>query len=1178
MEENSERNINFYNLNAKDKIDNIEIYEEALRYAINNQYINNIAITGKFGSGKTSIINTYRNKHPEKKFFNISLATFNNKLDDRDSIERSILQQLFYRTSNKNIPYSRFKRISNISKKELIEKILKIVITILLIIGTGYLLINPNFFKADEFSDFLKMVSTNYFSSINRGLASIILTVLFISSIGYTIYKILEYVIAKIKLSPKLNLKRENIELEVKTEGNDINEHTIFNKYLDEIMYFFETTEYDVIVIEDLDRFKGQADVIFIKLREICNMINESEDIKKKIKFIYAIEDDIFKNDERTKFFDFIIPVIPVLDANNAEGIIKDRLEELEIDCDQNFIGNISFFIKDMRTFNNISNEFLIYKDRLNYNRKKVQIKSLEDKKILSMIIYKNLNSQEFSKIQNNEGNLSNIFKNKNLNILKVIQESRAKLKEIEGKIEKSKNEPLKDIEELKNMLILKIIKLTHEGVNQIRINNTYYNKDEILSNDFNIQDLVNATLYSGHNFKEIMSKEELEERLNNVQLKADNNYNLILKKKKELILKIEHIKALNMKQLISEYGISSFFTEEEKKDVLLIMLISNGYIDESYLEYINYFYPGVLTLEDKEFLINIQSYGKPIYDYNIYDPNTVINKIEDDRFYNYSVLNYSLIDNVLCLDIEEKRKRLYSQLKNNSNEVKIFLENYISITKEMEKFITFITSNWIEIWVWIKSNLSNDIQKAYLYNIIKYANIDIIKQININNEFKNSIEKEQDFIEHFNSSQEIEKASKVILELNVKFDKLERKDILLDLGEFILQNNLYKINYNLINSILTEKFKVGIEKCNNMNYTIIMNTKEETFISYISNNIEEYVKNVLLDERINIQDQEEDIIKLLSNSEIGISLRKKIIEKQKTIVTNISKVPKELWKDLLKYSKVKCCWDNIFLYYNEESITESLIKFIKVNQSQINQIQENEIKTNYKCICDLIVESDIEFLDLIPNNSVDAELIDRIEDKDKIKELINKIKISIDNYNKIRENNYDLLSDYICKDIKFFKDNQDSFEYDNIDFYNILSNNKIKNSDKIELIEKMKIDIECENKESAAVYFELLTNTKKLIQVNKNLLISVIENLKDINDKIQILTRYLMSLDEDTISTILEKLEKPYCNIVGNKIPTINKGKTNNKFIEAIKEKNLSWISTIKEDEKCYKIYKKKS
>lgn len=410
MEEDNEKNINFYILNAKDKIDNIEIYEEALKYAINNQYINNIAITGKFGSGKTSIINTYRNKHTEKKFFNISLATFNNKLDDRDSIERSILQQLFYRTSNKNIPYSRFKRISYISKRELIEKILKIVITILLLIGTGYLLINPDLLKADEFSNFFKTVSANYFSSIKKGLFSIILTVLFIGSIGYATYKILEYIIARIKLSPKLNLKKESIELEVKTEGSDVNEHTIFNKYLDEIMYFFETTDYDVIVIEDLDRFKGQADVIFVKLREICNMINESEDIKRKFKFIYAIEDDIFKNDERTKFFDFIIPVIPVLDANNAEGIIKDRLKELEIDCNQNFISNISFFIKDMRTFNNISNEFLIYKDRLNYNRKEEQIKSLEDKKILSMIIYKNLNSQEFSKIQNGEGNLSNIF------------------------------------------------------------------------------------------------------------------------------------------------------------------------------------------------------------------------------------------------------------------------------------------------------------------------------------------------------------------------------------------------------------------------------------------------------------------------------------------------------------------------------------------------------------------------------------------------------------------------------------------------------------------------------------------------------------------------------------------------------------------------------------------------
>ena len=64
---------------------------------------------------------------------------------------------------------------------------------------------------------------------------------------------------------------------------------------------------------------------IYEKLREINIIVNNSAQVKRKIKFIYAIKDDMFCKDEkksRTKFFDFIIPVVPIVNAFNSSEIL----------------------------------------------------------------------------------------------------------------------------------------------------------------------------------------------------------------------------------------------------------------------------------------------------------------------------------------------------------------------------------------------------------------------------------------------------------------------------------------------------------------------------------------------------------------------------------------------------------------------------------------------------------------------------------------------------------------------------------------------------------------------------------------------------------------------------------------------------------------------------------------
>ena len=173
----------------------------------------------------------------------------------------------------------------------------------------------------------------------------------------FVLYVIARYVFKSYSNSKlnKLNLKEGEIEV--------IEDNSIFNKHLDEILYFFQVTDYNVVIIEDLDRFGTPS--IFLKLRELNQLINESKIVGRHITFIYAIKDDIFKDEERTKFFDFITTVIPVINPSNSKDKLKSALEVKGCGNDgisDEDLSEMAFFIQDMRILTNIVNEYKQYR------------------------------------------------------------------------------------------------------------------------------------------------------------------------------------------------------------------------------------------------------------------------------------------------------------------------------------------------------------------------------------------------------------------------------------------------------------------------------------------------------------------------------------------------------------------------------------------------------------------------------------------------------------------------------------------------------------------------------------------------------------------------------------------------------------------------------------------------
>jgi len=121
-----------------------EIYDNEANifdFKIKESGVNNISVVARFGSGKSSVIETYLDKRRQEEqsklskrkskkytdtFTRISLGSFNddvvsdssaNEISDDSAIERSILQQLLYSQPASKLPNSKIERTKATSKK-----------------------------------------------------------------------------------------------------------------------------------------------------------------------------------------------------------------------------------------------------------------------------------------------------------------------------------------------------------------------------------------------------------------------------------------------------------------------------------------------------------------------------------------------------------------------------------------------------------------------------------------------------------------------------------------------------------------------------------------------------------------------------------------------------------------------------------------------------------------------------------------------------------------------------------------------------------------------------------------------------------------------------------------------------------------------------------------------------
>ena len=896
------------------------------------EHIRNIALTGPFGSGKSSVLITlmedFANEH---KFLPISLATLqaneeqiasdekqdtSAELTDGEKekrienlnrkIEYSILQQIIYREKTRTVPNSRFRKIVHLSNRELIIYPLYCVLTLVCFL----ILFEPNFARVDSIYDFFSLGST--WNTIFDLAASAWLL--------FALYVIARYVFKSYSNSKlnKLNLKEGEIEI--------IEDNSIFNKHLDEILYFFQVTEYNVVIIEDLDRF-GTPN-IFLKLRELNQLINESKIVGRHITFVYAIKDDIFKDEERTKFFDFITTVIPVINPSNSKDKLKSALEAKGCGNDgisDEDLSEMAFFIQDMRILTNIVNEYKQYRDKLC----EASDFQLNKTKLLGMIVYKNYYPQDFALLHRREGKIYKCISSKSNFIplaLKAIEESENALSKKEQIFKQDANLSKTD---LRRLFLFKLWnKLSYKPFS-VYIKDAYYSfeqiaKNEVVFDNLLITNQISYQYYYGYggalstsqtiDFKQIDNEINYSKRIELIE----NGSTYFSKERRRIQQEKIKAKSLRLKDLIKKYKLGE--TDKYKSFGLTPMMnvfVRRGYLDEDYYDYISYFYEGMVSLSDRELLLSMKIEEGQSYEYHIDKIENFVKELKDYMFESDAILNIDLLDYLASYNVQsDKFEHVMMRLERDKAPLQ-FLSQYYSEGKQpsvvFNHYIEYADS-WNNIVSWNNSPERDNLIEAYLKFCPSWGQI---QQKWLNDNYKFLVEHSEGIT--LDKSLILVKASRFVSLCNGSEDLLD----------CVIENDCYEINLEnlciIARRLHSEDKTLSVE---NLNYTRIKETNNDSFIDYIEDNISSTIQCL----KDKYQDESsESLLFLLNNADIDAEVKTTYLTGQHNHIDDFAGIDNEEMYAVAVKSKILLpTWNNVSFYYEHKGgMSDELISFI---------------------------------------------------------------------------------------------------------------------------------------------------------------------------------------------------------------------------------------------------------
>ncbi len=602
---------------------------------------------------------------------------------------------------------------------------------------------------------------------------------------------------------------------------------------------------------------------------------------------------------------------------------------------------------------------------------------SVQLDKLFSLMALKNIVPMEYEQlqIQSGESIIFRILNEEKQRIQKEIRESVEKeIFNIDEEIASLENEKFESIEELKFMFLGVMLK-EHSGfLSLVTSIDTFENLASVSFKYRNINTYTSTVYTDQRDVKSLEKKyfnEEgyFEKREKLIIRKNEAKHEKLLKRRKTLADKIHGI--LNM-SFLEVYELDpKRFEDDFFMCSLIRLLLVNGYIDETHMDYLSDHSEGFTSYNDKQIKQKINRKECIGVFEPIDDPDRLILLLDKNRFNSQNVLNYYLVRNLFSDPIrhEEKLNIFLRFLKSDLKTTEDFVIQLINSDEPSLDVLTFIAKRIPDVFEWIYSNndaLSLDKKEYILWGIINHSDIQMIHILPMNetghitgfvndspelcNKFSNS---------HIDFSEFIEDLNIKLLSLN-KFYKN-------DYSTLILKQCRFVFDLNNINVILSDYFGKNKIEIATSNYDVICGLPDCEFKTNVFDNLVTYLEEVYNELECGRLSAER-LCELLINEDIDFELKILIIDKEPTRIQYIEGLPIDIIKVLMEKQQIDFCIEDIALLYKKLD-ADLVVEYINARAAEL-KIDDQILSANEEFKAFIFNEADISiFIDNIGDN-----------------------------------------------------------------------------------------------------------------------------------------------------------------------------------------------------------------
>ncbi len=639
----------------------------------------------------------------------------------------------------------------------------------------------------------------------------------------------------------------------------------------------------------------------------------------------------------------------------------------------------------------------------------------------------------------------------------------------------------------------------------------------------------------------------------------------------------------MTMEELLKEIPATEFTGDVKGINADFIMfLLRNGYIDESYFDYMSYFYPGAISQTDRKYLLLIKNRRNPELNLPLNKPENVVKRIRNEEWKLPAVLNYAMLDYLLeSKDVHlEYFIRAFYEYKEASPDFAFLSQYWNANMQQMRYFYAELYKVFSQHENWPNVLFAGE-GKDIVYDFFVSVDVDASQDT-----YTGFLSNDVSFLHRSVESDVVENKIKA---LHLKFDLTEETA---DYPVFsvLLKCNAYNISQNNFDILLRALEKESQETPITDYYTRVSRLPEKSVKEYAIKNIESFANNVMLCGSGAVSESEESFIELLNLDSLPDDIKKELIERNSRKISDMTRMTHtNMQPYLLNENKIAPTWKNIMECFknNGNHLEEDLIQFINEDTNADELAKKRPLtdeEVDNKNGNHAIVQS--FYNEILPCEDLSLAAYSKIMDvcpwhykslsaynvsAEKMKFLIEERKISLtkENYAGMKKNHPQLLPAFVSGRFSDFIKNDLNLETTGEDMLAFLDSDELTFEQKTQLLS------------AGFAVWKTMTDSSSLAKIGKTMIKirfsgnfavpinSIIGGMESIADKIGILELQHRNMKSEDVARIVAGIGAEYAALIEKKgrCPKIGKTPENEKLAKVLEAKGLISSFAIKED-----------